>query len=144
LLSLAATGEVYTWGEGKFGRLGHGDESNRALPSRVAALRGVKIVLVSCGGFHTAAVADAGEAFSWGGGEHGQLGHGDKLNKLEPCRVLALEGVSISFVSCGWSHTVALSGCVAFVNHSVCLLWLLFSYVVAHRRCWSGFHLGKW
>ena len=45
---------------------------------------------VSCGGFHTAAISESGELFTWGGGEHGQLGHGDKVNKTVPCAVMAL------------------------------------------------------
>ena len=36
-------GSLYTWGEGDFGRLGHGDSQSRFLPTRVK-------VSVSCGG----------------------------------------------------------------------------------------------
>jgi RCC1 and BTB domain-containing protein len=82
----------YTWGEGKFGRLGHGGERNQICPRVVEALQGKKIVQVACGGFHSAAITDEGAMYSWGGGEHGQLGHGDKFNKTTPTFVALLGG----------------------------------------------------
>ena len=42
-------------------------------------------------------------------GEHGQLGHNDRVNKLKPTLVQALEGVFVSQITCGWSHSVALT-----------------------------------
>lgn len=85
-------GRVYTWGEGKFGRLGHGNERNAPVPLAVEGLAEHRIVQVSCGGFHTAAITETGLLFTWGGGEHGQLGHGDKVNSLLPTPVAALAG----------------------------------------------------
>lgn len=41
--------------------------------------------------------------------EHSQLGHNDRVNKLRPTLVEALKGVFISQVTCGWSHSVALT-----------------------------------
>ena len=64
---------------------------------------------VSCGGFHTAVVTEDGRLYTFGGGEHGQLGHNDRVNKLKPTLVQALEGVFISQITCGWSHSVALT-----------------------------------
>ena len=42
------------------------------------------------------------------GGEHGQLGHCDRVNKVKPTLVQALENVFVSHITCGWSHSVAL------------------------------------
>lgn len=53
-------------------------------------------------------MTEDGHLYSFGGGEHGQLGHNDRVNKLTPTRVQALEGVFISQITCGWSHSVAL------------------------------------
>lgn len=106
---LTDTGVVYTWGEGKFGRLGHGDEEDRLVPVAVSSLVDKEITEVSCGGFHSAAISKLGELFTWGGGEHGQLGHGDKLNKTTPCEVLELHGLILIQITCGWSHTVSLT-----------------------------------
>jgi RCC1 and BTB domain-containing protein len=104
-------GEVFTWGEGKFGRLGHGKENNQAEPQLVEddKIKNTRIVQIACGGFHTAAITDEGELFTWGGGEHGQLGHGNKENYSRPTLVRAIAGVKIKQVTCGWSHTVMLT-----------------------------------
>jgi len=64
---------VLTWGEGKFGRLGHGGERNSIRPKVIEALMGRRVKRVACGGFHAVCVSEEGEVFSWGGGEHGQL-----------------------------------------------------------------------
>ncbi len=104
-------GEVYTWGEGRFGRLGHGRENNQVEPKLVEdeQMKQRRIVQIACGGFHTAAISDNGELFTWGGGEHGQLGHGNKENQTRPTLVEYLAGTRLSQVTCGWSHTVALT-----------------------------------
>uniref|UniRef100_A0A7S1FVS7 BTB domain-containing protein n=1 Tax=Corethron hystrix TaxID=216773 RepID=A0A7S1FVS7_9STRA len=103
--------DVYTWGEGKFGRLGHGTERNCHGPKLVEALIGRRTKRVVCGGFHSACVTEEGRVYTWGGGEHGQLGHGDKVNKLRPALVTALQGTTIRQITCGWSHSVALTSC---------------------------------
>jgi RCC1 and BTB domain-containing protein len=64
---------------------------------------------VSCGGFHSAVVTEDGKLYTFGGGEHGQLGHNDRVNKLKPTLVQALDGVFVSQITCGWSHSVALT-----------------------------------
>ena len=102
-------GELYTWGEGKFGRLGHFSERNGHVPQLVESLLGKKPRQVSCGGFHTAVVTEEGRLYTFGGGEHGQLGHNDRVNKLKPTLVQALEGIFVTQITCGWSHSVALT-----------------------------------
>ncbi|GMH49141.1 hypothetical protein TrRE_jg8454, partial [Triparma retinervis] len=78
---VGVNGGIWTWGEGKFGRLGHGNERNVTSPKKIEGLGEGRKFKVACGGFHTAAIADDGEVYTWGGGEHGQLGLGDKTNK---------------------------------------------------------------
>lgn len=102
-------GEVFTWGEGKFGRLGHGNERNCHSPKLVENLIGKKPKQIACGGFHSSVIGEDGKMYTFGGGEHGQLGHGDKVNKVIPTIVKALENTFISQITCGWSHSVALT-----------------------------------
>lgn len=106
---LTAEGELFTWGEGKFGRLGHGAERNCHSPRLVETLIGKKPRQVSCGGFHTAVVTEDGHLYTFGGGEHGQLGHNDRVNKVKPTMVQELKDVFVSQITCGWSHSVALT-----------------------------------
>lgn len=103
------TQELYTWGEGKFGRLGHNSERNAHTPQLVEHMAGKRPKQVSCGGFHTAVVTEDGKLYTFGGGEHGQLGHGDRINKLKPTFVQTLEGQTVIQITCGWSHSVALT-----------------------------------
>ena len=37
---ITATGELYTWGKGRYGRLGHGDSDDQMKPKLVEALIG--------------------------------------------------------------------------------------------------------
>lgn len=47
-------GEVFTWGLGEFGALGHGDTVTRYVPAKVRALEGKgKVVLAACGRQHS-------------------------------------------------------------------------------------------
>ena len=100
---------MYSWGEGKFGRLGHGCEKNYAVPTKVEDIMNESITQIACGGFHTAAISSSGKLFTWGGGEHGQLGHHTKGNCTRPTLVEDLSNRAIAQVTCGWSHTVALT-----------------------------------
>jgi alpha-tubulin suppressor-like RCC1 family protein len=50
--ALTHDGEVYTWGRGSHGALGHGGTSKLATPKRVAALRGVNVQQVCVPGWH--------------------------------------------------------------------------------------------
>jgi len=106
---LDSSSEVYSWGEGKFGRLGHGTERNCHTPRLIEALLGKSPRQVSCGGFHTAVCTEDGSLYTFGGGEHGQLGHNDRVNKLTPTLVEALSDKYVSQITCGWSHSVALT-----------------------------------
>ena len=56
-------GELYTWGCGKNGRLGHGDCSDQLFPTLVAALLDRHVIGVVCGtrNAHTLANTDRGE-----------------------------------------------------------------------------------
>lgn len=66
-------GEVYTWGFGNEGQLGHGDKSDQFLPRKINNI-GDKIVQISCGGGHTAMVTASNKLLMMGRGREGQLG----------------------------------------------------------------------
>jgi len=54
-------------------------------------LAGRKVIGASAGELHTAAWTEAGEAFTFGAGDNGILGHGGEENELVPRLVEALE-----------------------------------------------------
>jgi alpha-tubulin suppressor-like RCC1 family protein len=50
------------------------------------------LVLVACGGFHTAVLCNGGELYTFGDGSAYQLGHGDDEDQEEPVLLTAPEG----------------------------------------------------
>ena len=88
-LALVRGGDVYSFGAGSFGRLGHGNQLNQLLPKLIAALQGTRVVQVSAGQMHSLALAEGGEVYSFGRGRHGQLGHGDVEDQLVPTLIPA-------------------------------------------------------
>lgn len=46
-------GEIYTWGRGESGELGHGDETSRVISTLVNELAGKKATETACGYSHT-------------------------------------------------------------------------------------------
>lgn len=61
--AITAAGELYTWGRGNYGRLGHGNSDDHTLPTLVTGLRGHRVVDVACGSgdAQTVAVTDTGQ-----------------------------------------------------------------------------------
>ncbi|CAM9211439.1 unnamed protein product, partial [Choristocarpus tenellus] len=108
---LTGDGDVYTWGRGDDGRLGHGDNGWKYVPRLVEGLKGQRIVQATCGSYHTAAVTEAGELYTWGGGMYGKLGHGNESGHPRPCLVrhLVEEGAKVTQIACGSRHTVVLT-----------------------------------
>ena len=63
--AVSSDGEVFTWGYGYYGQLGHGDRKDRTVPTKVEIPGGEAIVKVACGDEHTAAVTATGKCFTW-------------------------------------------------------------------------------
>lgn len=64
-MALSVDGEVYSWGEGDDGKLGHGNKTSCDRPRVIEALRGKDICFIACGGAHSAAITATGNcAFS--------------------------------------------------------------------------------
>lgn len=74
--AVTASGEVYTWGRGNYGRLGHGSSEDCTVPTLITSLKDYHIVDIACGSgdAQTLAVTDTGLVFSWGDGGYGKLG----------------------------------------------------------------------
>jgi len=67
-LAVTQDGALFTWGKGKEGQLGLGDTHDRLFPTRVDArcFQDEKIVTVSGGYDHSAAVTETGKFYQWG------------------------------------------------------------------------------
>ncbi|GLT56350.1 hypothetical protein SLA2020_293940 [Shorea laevis] len=121
VVALSEEGLLQAWGYNEYGQLGRGFTCEGLQGPRLItayarfldeAPEPVKITQVSCGEYHTAAISEKGEVYTWGLGNMGQLGHcslqsGDK--ELIARRVGALDGIVIKDVACGGVHTCALT-----------------------------------
>lgn len=70
--------QVFSWGNGCNGRLGLGDQQDRALPCFVDKIQGVMVKAVFCGVSHSMAVSSAGRPYVWGKNSGGQCEQRDR------------------------------------------------------------------
>ncbi|XP_020204702.1 ultraviolet-B receptor UVR8 isoform X1 [Cajanus cajan] len=101
--------DVYSWGWGDFGRLGHGDHSDMLIPHPIKALQGLKIQQIACGDSHCLAVTMDRHMLSWGRNQNGQLGLGTIEDSLLPQKIQKFEGIPIKMVAAGAEHSVAIT-----------------------------------
>lgn len=102
-LFLMKNGDVYTCGTYACGTQGLGPiNKNVRKPVKIPSLS--RIVQISCGFGHNAALDEEGRLWVWGRNDHGQLGTGNRRNADTPVR-LDLE--NIAAVNCGGKFTLA-------------------------------------
>jgi alpha-tubulin suppressor-like RCC1 family protein len=128
---ITSSGKLYTFGDGTFGVLGHGNRESCSYPKEVKSLKGLRTISISCGVWHTAAVVEviisqsnalSGKLFTWGDGDKYRLGHGDRSSKLKPTCVPSLIDYNFhSRAACGHTLTIGLtaSGHIFTVGSSV-------------------------
>ena len=109
IIALSVDGRAFSWGEGCFGQLGHGDREYVAQPKAIRALSDV--CTIDTGAYHSLAITFDGTLWSWGWGGLNQLGHDNsRFNELLPRRLEALAGKRMCAVAAGDRHS--LSACV--------------------------------
>ncbi|XP_072960079.1 PH, RCC1 and FYVE domains-containing protein 1 isoform X1 [Typha angustifolia] len=117
---ITSAGQLFTFGDGTFGVLGHGNRESISYPREVESLMGLKTIAVACGVWHTAAVVEvivaqssasvsSGKLFTWGDGDKYRLGHGDKDPRLKPTCVPSLIDYNFHKVACGHTLTIGLT-----------------------------------
>ena len=111
VLAVNKDGEVYSWGNGSDGQLGHGSVSNQATPSLVAGLP--KIAHVMSGGGHSGFITQEFSLMMCGRGTDGQLGRQGKnesiaSNRNVPVTVELFSGSRVLQAAGGAHHSMAL------------------------------------
>lgn len=124
---VTTSGDLYTWGLGKFGQLGNGSRLDSRYPSmvnvdalsqRLKAGTRPRFKMVSCGDRHTCAITRdnmGSKLVTFGSGQHGQLGHpnppnlNERIDYLQPKVVEVLDEHVVLTVDAGATHTAAIT-----------------------------------
>lgn len=69
-------GKIYTYGIGEYGSLGHGGVIHCEVPRIIQKLQHKRIIQIACGEFHSLALTETFDLYTWGRGFEGQLGTG--------------------------------------------------------------------
>eukprot|EP00112_Aurelia_sp_Birch-Aquarium-sp1_P026355 Seg930.2 transcript_id=Seg930.2/GoldUCD/mRNA.D3Y31 product="Secretion-regulating guanine nucleotide exchange factor" protein_id=Seg930.2/GoldUCD/D3Y31 len=119
-VALTENGEIYTWGCGKKGQLGHGDTKNQVAPKRVKFPDGEMIKDIRAGAEFTIALSESGAIYCWGANTHGQCGVPgpriacndsiEKFKMITQPRIVKLPNTNIKSIHCGWSSVAVLTG----------------------------------
>lgn len=120
-LAISSTAELFTWGSGKRGKLGHGNFVDYHKPEYVQFFEKYYVEYCSAGDNHSVVLTRTRKGdrekqlkrvAAFGKGAHGRLGYGRNLVKSLPVLVDtwpgSLEGMQIHSVSAGGAHTLAL------------------------------------
>jgi E3 ubiquitin-protein ligase HERC3 len=111
-------GDLLAFGSNRHGQLGMGDTLDRMVPTEVClgmegeVSRPIRAMQVQCGASHTAVlcqVAGRPEVRSAGDNSYGQLGHGDRKERLRFARVKGLQGRHVACLVSGDWHNAAIT-----------------------------------
>ncbi|XP_016304660.1 alsin isoform X3 [Sinocyclocheilus anshuiensis] len=100
--------EVWSWGCGQEGQLGHGDLLPRPQPVCVKSLKGKEVLRVAAGAHHSLALTAQSQVFSWGCNTSGQLGHMESPTTLPHLTKLS-DGIRVWDIGAGQQHTLLLA-----------------------------------
>ncbi len=111
---LTNCGEDYAWGVSRWGQIGNGCNRNQSIPIKVKGFNNERVVMISCGRFHSMALTECGHVYSWGDNECGQLGIRKKVETPNSPIIIEIKRnnkINHTFkkISCGHSHSLLLS-----------------------------------
>jgi alpha-tubulin suppressor-like RCC1 family protein len=106
--AITKDGQLYIWGDGSSGIIGHGKQTSEFTPCHVSALKDEKVVGISVV-YHVLAVTESGKVYAWGFNGNRQIGNGTGYNRqLSPFQVDLKE--KVEQVSAGACHSLASTG----------------------------------
>ncbi|KAK5621780.1 hypothetical protein CRENBAI_015277 [Crenichthys baileyi] len=104
--------EVYTFGRGQYGQLGHGTfQFELHLPKPLEHFHNSCPRRIACGENHTAVITKAGLLYTFGDGRYGKLGLQEEnfINQFSPTLCTRFLKYRVQLVSCGDHHTLVLA-----------------------------------
>ncbi|XP_074550664.1 alsin-like isoform X2 [Halichoeres trimaculatus] len=100
--------EVWSWGRGSEGQLGHGDQLARLQPLCIKSLTGEEVIKVAAGSHHSLALTAQCQVYSWGSNMCGQLGHVNSPVTVPQLAKLS-DGLRVWDISAGQSQSLLLA-----------------------------------
>ena len=97
---------VWSWGDGDYGKLGRGGSDGCKVPTKIESLSGLNVVKVECGSQFSVALSSSGAVYTWGKGDYHRLGHGVDEHVRRPKKVSSLQGKKVVCISTGALHCV--------------------------------------
>ena len=128
-LVLTDDGNVWSFGCGEHGRLGHGDSAEIRTPKLIEGLikTSIHVNHISCGAYHSCAITTNGQLYTWGKNDQGQCGLGSNAQKdvMIPTKVNLDNAMNkpdadnnnnndndkclASYCDSGWEHTLLIT-----------------------------------
>jgi alpha-tubulin suppressor-like RCC1 family protein len=91
-LALLANGSIFVWGQNQYGQLGIGTVFQTNSPVMVTG--GLSnVIQISGGAYHSLALLENGNVYSWGWNRYGQLGDGTNSNRTSPVLISGISDV---------------------------------------------------
>lgn len=102
--------QVWSWGKGAYGQLGHGDDLDRMQPCLMKHLNDSGVLKVSAGHGHSLALTCSFSVFSWGLNDVSQLGHNPTAKCISTPKLVAMPRNDLVFdIAAGQSHSLFLA-----------------------------------
>jgi hypothetical protein len=110
-VALTDSGRVYVWNINIIDNLHNKfiDQSSME-PKKLSKFENYKVISISCGAWHSLALNENKQVFSWGDNDCGQLGIGEESGyQDEPKLIERTNNLCIDKISCGYKHSILLT-----------------------------------
>ncbi|KAF5890016.1 X-linked retinitis pigmentosa GTPase regulator, partial [Clarias magur] len=104
--------DLYSFGLGQFGQLGHGTFTfESSVPRVVEHFRRGRVKHIACGENHSAVLTESGLLYTFGDGRHGKLALGEEYfaNQFKPTLCPRFLKYNVQAVTCGGCHMLVLA-----------------------------------
>ncbi len=108
-VALTSSGRVWTWGSNERGQLGDGTRRPRREPQQIRLPDGHRAAGIAAGTDHVLVVTTRGDLITWGRNHRGQLGTGDRDDRLTP-KLVRTESVKTVAAGDGISAAITPTG----------------------------------